>query len=472
MTRKTKIVATIGPSTEHVDMLVRLIRAGLNVARVNFSHGNHEEHGKKIRAIKEASNREGKPIAILQDLAGPKIRIGDFETQTVELKKGDLVVLTTKKITCTPSRLHVNYPKFAAEVSSGQIVFLDDGKLRLVIKSVKGSEVRCSVSVGGTIRSRRGVSVPEARFTIKALTEKDKKDALFCTKEGVDFVALSFVQDANDVNDLRRLLTRAGSKARIIAKIETRSAVANIESIIKEADGIMVARGDLAVEISPEEVPIAQKQIINLCNKAGKPVITATQMLESMIRSATPTRAEVSDIANAVLDGTDAIMLSEETALGPYPVEAIEVMNRVALRVEGDFLHKKLLKGKHRTDGIHDITDSITAGAIDAAESMQARFIVALTMSGFSARMLSRHKAPQEIIAMTPSEGVCRQLALSFACRPVHITPPKTFDGVIKMVRSYLLTHKLGKKGEKVIVASGIPFGHSIETNALLIEEL
>jgi pyruvate kinase len=288
----------------------------------------------------------------------------------------------------------------------------------------------------------------------------------------VDFVALSFVRDASDIDDLRKLLESKGSHASIVAKIETKQALDHLEEIISKADAIMVARGDLAVEISAEEVPLAQKRIINLCNRAGKPVITATQMLESMIRASTPTRAEVSDIANAVLDGTDAIMLSEETALGSFPVEAVEVMARTARRVENDYLHIKLLRGKHRTDGIHDITDSITASAIETANAIKSRYIIALTMRGFTARMLCRHKPSQEILAFCPDARVCRKLSISFGCRPVLIKHITRISVVQELAQKILVKSKLAKKGERIVVVSGLPVGESIETNTLMVEEL
>ncbi len=324
--RKTKIVATLGLASSTQKEIEGLIKAGMNVSRLNFSHGSHDDHEKLFDAVRAASKKLKTPVAILQDLSGPKIRIGDFDTEKVKLKKGETIILTTEKIIGNVEKVSVSYSRLPKEVKVGGHVLLDDGKVRLLVSKIHGEEIHCKILAGGEIRGRRGVNVPGANLSISSLTEKDKKDLVFGLKKGVDFMALSFVRSPSDVRELRKLI--GNHNVGIISKIETQEAVEAIDEILKESDGIMVARGDLAVEIPAEEVPVAQKMIIKKCNEAGKPVITATQMLESMITTPVPTRAEVNDVASAVILGADTVMLSDETAMGKYPVEAVEMMER------------------------------------------------------------------------------------------------------------------------------------------------
>src|SRR3989344_9326302 len=333
--KKTKIVCTIGPATETMERLGELVESGMNVLRLNFSHGDFAEHQKRVDNIREIMKKTGRPIAILQDLCGPKIRIGTFKDDaTIVLKAGQTFTLTTDVFEGTSEKVSVNYPLLAKEVKVGGAILIQDGRKRLEVVEIKGNDIICKVIVGGELKGKKGMNVPGANLSISALTDKDKKDVEFGIANAVDFVALSFVRRPSDITDLRAILDKAGSRAQIIAKIETPEALECIDEIIMAADGLMIARGDLAIEIPAEEVPLAQKILIHKCNSVGKPVITATQMLESMIKSPVPTRAEVSDIANAIIDGTDAIMLSEETTLGDYPVEAVKMMTKVAARVE------------------------------------------------------------------------------------------------------------------------------------------
>ena len=334
MNKKTKIVCTIGPKTESAEMLEKLLNAGMNIQRLNFSHGDFAEHQNKFDNLQIATKNTGIQCLVMQDLSGPKFRIGDFYTEKVELKAGEEITLTTEKIVGDEKRVSVNYPTLHQEILPGNIIMVDDGKKKFEVLEVSGTEIRCKIITGGITKGRRGLNLPGAPLKISALTEKDKKDLEFGLKNNVDIVAFSFVRHPSDVVELRNILNENGSKAKIMAKIETIEAVENFDEILKLVDMVMVARGDMAVEVGYEKVPLIQKQIIKKCNEAGKFVVTATQMLESMIHSPVPTRAEVSDIANAIMDGTDAIMLSEETTLGEYPVECVEMMSKIALEIE------------------------------------------------------------------------------------------------------------------------------------------
>jgi len=469
--KKTKIVATIGPVTESEEVLTKLIEAGLNVMRLNFSHGDHAEHQKRVENLRKAMTKTGKTVAILQDLSGPKIRIGEFSTERVQLKEGSTFTLTTEKIIGDETKAFVNYPLLPKEVEVGGFILLDDGKKKLEIIAIKGNEVKCKVIVGGDTKGRRGVNLPGAHLSISSITEKDRVDLEFGIKNKVDYVALSFVRKPADIAELREMLNKAKSQASIIAKIETPEAVENIDEIINLADGIMVARGDLAIEVPAETVPMIQKMIIEKCNMAGKPVITATQMLESMIKAPVPTRAEVSDIANAILDGTDGIMLSEETTLGSFPVEAVSVMARVALEIEKNYPEREISNDCYAE--VTDVADSITGSVVKTAHDIEAKIIVALTESGFTAKMISRFKPEPLVLALSPNEKTCQKLALSWGCQPVLIERYKTIDDVFKMVRQYVVKNKLAVKGDKVVIAAGAPFNKKgVKTNTILVEEI
>lgn len=471
-TKRTKIVATIGPATESEEQLTRLVKAGLNVMRLNFSHGDFAEHQGKVDNFKKVSKKLGVPLAILQDLGGPKIRIGEFYTERIQLKKGSVFTLTTKKCVGDEHKAYVNYAKLPKEVSKGSRILLDDGKKELRVERLKGTEIICKVIVGGETKGRRGVNVPGANLSISSLTPKDKKDLEFGIKNDVDFIALSFVRRASDVVELKRLLKKRGSRAMVISKIETQEAVDAIDEIIEMSDGIMVARGDLAIEIPAEEVPLTQKMIIEKCNYYGKPVITATQMLESMIHSPVPTRAEVSDVANAILDGTDAIMLSEETTLGDYPVEAVQVMTKVAREIEQVNPERTVANGGN--DGSVEIPDSITASAVNTAHEIGAKVIIALSNSGFTARMIARFKPEPPVVAISAKEKTVNQLALSYGCIPEYAKQFKDLKDAFKAVREHCKKHKLAKKGDKVVIVSSAPFNtrESGRTNMLLVETI
>ena len=470
MIKKTKIVATIGPATSSEEMLSKLLKAGMNVVRLNFSHGDFKEHQEKVDNFRKSMKATGMTGAIMQDLSGPKIRLGEFYQEKVELKKGDNITITTEKIIGDEKKVSINYPLFPKEVKKGDNIMVDDGKKKFEVVSIKGNEVLCKIIVGGTTKGRRGVNLPDSEISISCLTEKDIKDIDFGIKNKVDFFAFSFIRKPEDVTELRNILNKRKSKAQIIAKIETPQAVKNIDRILELCDGLMVARGDLATEVLAEQVPMIQKMIIQKCNDAGKFVITATQMLESMIKSPVPTRAEVSDIANAILDGTDAVMLSEETTLGEFPVEAVSMMSRVAYEIEHNYPKRKVVHIKKQEDS-REITDSITEAVVRTADDVEAKVIVAFTETGFTARMVSRYKPTQMILALTPNEITAHQLCLSFGCVSKQVPYFKTFEEVSKYVKGYCIKEKIAKKGDRIIITGSMPFGkESGSTNMVMVE--
>ncbi len=467
--KKTKVVCTIGPATESLEKLMALAHAGMNVMRLNFSHGDFAEHQNRVNNLRKVMEKTGKDIGIMQDLGGPKIRIGEFENGVITLKEGQTFTLTTDKIMGNEKKVFVNYPLLPKEVKVGGYVLLHDGKKKLQITDIKGNDVITKVIVGGEIKNKRGVNLPGAYLSMSSITEKDKADLAFGLKNKVDFIALSFVRRPSDISELKDILKQEKSKAWIIAKIETPEALENIDEIINLADGIMVARGDLAIEIPAEEVPLVQKMLIQKCNALGKPVITATQMLESMIKSPVPTRAEVSDIANAIIDGTDAIMLSEETTLGDFPVEAVEMMTRISLRVEKDVYTTDTIAEYEDSHGITDVTSQ---SAVLASHEVEARFIVALTESGRTARMLARYRPAERVIAMTLTKATAQKLSLSFGCYPIVVEKFNTVPEIMTTVRKVALKEKIAVKGDKVVIVGGMPFGKIQETNMMLIETI
>lgn len=467
--KKTKIVCTIGPATSSIEKLEALVEAGMNVMRLNFSHGDFLEHQERVDNLEKVTKKTHKTVAILQDLGGPKIRIGEFADGTVNLKEGQTFTLTTDDVKGDENIVHVNYSLLPKEVKVEGYILLNDGKKKLQITDIKGNNVITKVIVGGELKSKSGVNLPGAYLSMSSITDKDKSDLEFGIKNKVDFIALSFVKRPSDITELREILTREKSKAGIIAKIETPEALENIDEIINLSDGLMIARGDLAIEIPAEEVPLVQKMLIQRCNALGKPVITATQMLESMIKNPVPTRAEVSDIANAIIDGTDAIMLSEETTLGDYPVEAVEMMTRISLRVEKDVYTTDTIA---EYEDSHGITDVVSQSAVLAAHEVEARFLVALTESGRTARMLARYRPAERVIAMTSNESTAKKLSLSFDCYPIVVDNFTTIDEIMTMIKKVAVNNEIAEKGDKVVIVAGMPFGKIKETNMMLIETL
>ena len=467
--KKTKIVATIGPISENPVMLSKMIKAGVNVARLNFSHGDHNEHAKRIAFIKEAVKKAGQDIAILQDLGGVKIRIGDFAVGRIVLKKGQKFTMTTRRVLGNSEKVYVNYKKLPQEVKKGQDILLDDGTKKLVVTKITPIEIETKVVVGGMIRSRRGVNVPGARLSCDALTAKDKKDVNFGIENDVDFMALSFVRSAKDVVSLKNILKRKKSTIKVIAKIETPEAIEDIDEIISVADGIMVARGDLAIEVPAADVPHLQKMIVKKCNVVGKPVIVATQMLESMISTPVPTRAEVTDVANAIFDGADAVMLSAESAVGDYPVETIKMMSDVAIRTEQELTCRMI---KDNEEHMSRTVNAVSHSAIQIAHDVNAVAIVALTESGFSARKIARYRPTRPVIALTPHRHTYRHLQLTFGVRPHVVEHFGTVVQTISQTKRFIQKNKYAKKNEKMVFVAGLPFGKEGTTNMVIVEKI
>lgn len=467
--KKTKIVATIGPVSENPVMLSKMIRSGVNVARLNFSHGDHAEHGQRITFIREAVKKTGQDIAILQDLGGVKIRIGDFAVGRIVLKRGQKFTMTTKKTLGNSEQVHVNYRKLPQEVNKGQEILLDDGTKKLIVTKTTDTTIETKVVVGGMIRSRRGVNVPGARLSCSALTTKDKKDVEFGIKNDVDFMALSFVRNAKDVTYLKNILKRKKTTIKVIAKIETPEAIEDIDAIISVADGIMVARGDLAIEVPAADVPHLQKMIVQKCNVVGKPVIVATQMLESMISTPVPTRAEVTDVANAILDGADAVMLSGESAIGDYPVETVNMMTDIAVRTEQEMTCRMI---KDNEDHMSRIVNAVSHSAIQIAHDTHAVAIVALTESGFSARKIARYRPIRTVVALTPHPHTYRHLQLTFGVRPHIVDSFSTVVETIAQTKKFVQKNRYAKKNDKIVFVAGLPFGERGTTNIVIVEKI
>lgn len=468
---KTKIVATLGPNSSEVSVIEKMLREGLNVARVNMSHGDHSSHAQNIKNARTASQNTKIPIAILQDLSGPKIRIGDFETDTVTLIPGKKLTLTTEKCLGTVSRVSINYPKLPEEVTSGMSIFLNDGKQKLTVDSVQGIEIHTTVVHGGTIRGRRGVNIPDANLSIASLTPKDKKDLIFGLTQNPDFVTLSFVRTVSDIHLLRKLISKGTSRAvSIVAKIETKTAIQNLDEIIEAADAIMVARGDLAIEIPTEKVPLLQKKIIRAANIAGKPVITATQMLDSMRTEVTPTRAEVSDIANAILDGTDAVMLSDETAVGAHPDKPIEVMSRVAREVESDEFY--IERSAQWNFSAQNACEAVARSINKTAKATKSKAIVAFSQSGYTGRMIARYKPQTPVLVLTPDSDAFNKMLLTYGCEPILIPKVKRLEDAQKVARKILQERGLAKKADPFVLCAGITFGIAGSTNMMMVENI
>jgi len=466
---KIKIVGTLGPNSADQKMIEKMLQQGLSVARINMSHGDHNIHAGVIKNARAAAKKTKLPIAILQDLSGPKIRIGDFETEDVTLEPGKKLVLTTDNLPAgTVERVSVNYPKLPKEVKTGMHIYLNDGKQRLLVEKITDTDIHTVIEIGGTIKGRRGVNIPDADLSISSLTAKDKKDLKWGLEQGFDFVTLSFVRNAKDIHDLRKLIPKE-KKISIVAKIETKFAIENLEEIVDAADVIMVARGDLAIEMPLEKVPFLQKRIISTANRKGKPVITATQMLDSMKVSTVPTRAEVADIANAILDGTDAIMLSDETTIGNHPDRAIEVMAQVAREVENDpmFVEYQRDWNFHADSVYTGVSRSVARNVIPS----KAKAIVALSESGNTGRSVARYRPQVPIIVLTPHQSTFGQMLVVYGCEPILIKGLKNLAEAEKAAKKELAARGLGK-GDTFILTAGVPFGSSGSTNMMIIETM
>ncbi len=448
-------------------MIKKLILAGMDAARLNFSHGTHESHLALLTKLKHVRDDMGAAVATILDTKGPEIRVKKFEAGTVELHTGDSFILTTDEVPGTAERVSVTYDKLHEELSPGNRVLIDDGLVELVVREIRGHDVVCEVENGGALSSNKSINVPDVSIHLPFLTEKDKSDLRFAVEQEFDFVAASFVRTAQDVRDIRAWLDQCGGKdIRIISKIENREGVDNLQEIIAASDGLMVARGDLGVEIPAQEVPILQKRMISACIRQGRPVITATQMLDSMIRNPRPTRAEVSDVANAVFDGTSCVMLSGETAGGKYPLEAVETMAKTVVAAEGATNYwNRFTKAGFTGSGV--ITDAITHACCQTAMDLGAHAILTATQSGYSARNISRFRPACPIYAMTPTERVRRQLAISWGVQPFLVGQVDSTDRLFSMCVQCARKEGVVEPGQTVVITAGIPIGVGGSTNLL-----
>lgn len=466
--RRTKIVCTLGPAVDGPGQLTMLAESGMDVARLNFSHGTYDEHGARLQAVRQAAQEVGKAVAVLQDLCGPKIRIGTVGTGT-RLRKDARFVLSLDPVPGNEEMVHLPIPQLFAAVRAGDRLLLDDGLLELVITDKTATELVTTVITGGQLGSKKGISAPGVNLDIAAVTDKDIADVKFGLAQGVDYVALSFVKDAEDVHFLRRVMRDAGRIVPIIVKIEKGDAVENLLEILDAADGAMVARGDLGVEMPVEQIASVQKRIIRECNRRGKPVITATQMLDSMIRNPRPTRAEVTDIANAVLDGTDGVMLSGETAVGAYPFEAVQMMAKVAECAEADMSFEGTFYEKARQSGHHSITDAIGEAVAQIAHDQKAKAIVCSTATGGAARAVSKFKPQIPILAATASPGTFQAMALLWGVRPMLVPPPTDTDDMIAHAVEAALDARLVGDGDVLVITAGTPIGVPGSTNLIKV---
>ena len=467
--RKTKIVCTIGPASESEEMLEKLMNAGMNVARLNFSHGSHEEHKARIDSIRKVSKKLGKTIGILLDTKGPEIRTHDMKDGLIVLEKGKEVIVSMSQVEGTPEKFSVTYEDLINDVQIGSYILLDDGLVELQVKDIdkdKG-EVKCDILNTGELKNKKGVNLPGVKVNLPGITDKDAADIKFGIKEDIDYIAASFVRRPSDVLDIREILEQENNdNITIFTKIENQEGIDNIEEILEVSDGLMVARGDMGVEIPPESVPIVQKDLIRKCNKLGKPVITATQMLDSMQRNPRATRAEASDVANAIYDGTDAVMLSGETAAGQYPEEAVKTMRNIAISAEAAQDYKKLLSDRTKLVET-SLVNAIGVSVAHTALNLNVKAIVAATESGSTAITISKYRPHSDIIAVTPSEHTARQLALVWGAYPVVKKGRKTTDDLLNnAVATAVATEKVGN-GDLIIITAGVPTGEKGTTNMM-----
>lgn len=466
--RKTKIICTIGPASEEVSIIKELLAGGMNVARLNFSHGTHEEHKRRIDNIRQASRETGIPVAIMLDTKGPEIRMGRFQGGSVVLKEGDTFIITTEDVLGTKEKVSASYKKLPDDVQVGKQVLVDDGLISLRVEKIAGTDIVCRVENGGEVSDRKKINVPGVNINLPGLTQKDLEDIDLAIREKLDFIAASFIRSAADVLAIRKILEYRNSDIDIIAKIENHQGVTNLDEIINVSDGIMVARGDLGVEIPAEEVPIVQKTLIDRCNIAGKPVITATQMLDSMIRNPRPTRAEASDVANAIYDGSDAIMLSGETASGRYPQLAVQTMARIAARIE-DSLNWLELSRKRALSVGKSATEAIGHATCTTAQSLEAAAIITATKSGSTARTVSKYRPHAPIIAVTPSQAVHHKLLLVWGVYPLLAPESESTDTLIATAVATALEAGYIKNGNLVVITAGVPVGIPGSTNLIKV---
>jgi pyruvate kinase len=465
---RTKIVATIGPASDSPEMIRKMLLAGMSVARLNFSHGNYDDHAARIQRLRAASEELDLPLMLLQDLQGPKIRVGDLPKEGMRLEEGaSLTLVPITDYNGQPNTVGIDYPYVAEEAEPGTQVLLDDGLLELRVESVTGNAVQCTVVTGGTLKSHKGVNFPTLNLRLPSMTEKDRRDLAFGIEQGVDLISLSFVRKPGDVQELKALLREQNATIPVLAKLEKPHAIANLEAIVDECDAIMVARGDLGVEMSPEKVPLIQKQIIELCNQKGIPVITATQMLDSMIHNPRPTRAEASDVANAIMDGTDAVMLSGESAVGDYPIEAVTMLARIATEVEPKV---KFINYPARQK---DDADALTEALHAIDDTLDLHCIVALTETGYTATLVSAERPKAPVVAYTPDVRIYHRLSLNWGVRPVLAKFSKhTIEELLPELEADLLRRNFASPGDKILVMGGLPMGESGSTNFLKLHTI
>jgi pyruvate kinase len=468
--KKTKIVCTMGPASTDPDVLLALINAGMDVARINFSHGTYDDHKRTIELVRRMAEKSGKAIGVLADIQGPKIRLGNLD-QPILLNEGEEVHLTVGSHMDKPGYIPVEYPYLLEDIPEGNYVYLFDGLIRLQVEKVESDSLLCKVLCGGELLSRKGVTLPGVSVRLPAITPKDEEDIKFALEQSVDFLALSFVRRPEHILEVRQLLGEAGSDRMIIAKIENEEGFKNRFEILEAADGIMVARGDLGIEVPPEEVPLIQQSLIRAANRSGKPVITATEMLESMIRNPRPTRAEVTDVAHAIYDGTDAIMLSAETAMGKYPVPAVEIMSRVAKRIESSLNYEEILS-KKRIGSFRTVSDAISHATCQTALDLKAAAILTATQSGSTARMVSKYRPQAPIIASTPSWRVMRQLTLSWGVTPMHVPQSANTDELFDVSVESAAKAGYANPGDLVVITAGVRTGVPGSTNILQVQRV
>ncbi|UCG82636.1 MAG: pyruvate kinase [Dehalococcoidia bacterium] len=469
--RKTKIVCTLGPATESAQMIERLIRAGMNVARINMSHGDDAQHVAMILAVRETAKKLEAPVAILLDLPGPRYRTGEISDGQVILRKGSQLVLTSRSVPGDRKEVSVNMPELMRDVSAGDAILLDDGAIRLVVKSTADMDVICRVTQGGILRPRRGIAIPGVKMSAPYVSDVMQRQLKLAASYQVEYIALSYVSRAGDISQVRSVLEEARAAPMIIAKIERREAVRKFDSILKVSDGIMVARGDLGVDITLEKVPVVQKQSIRKCNRWGKPVITATQMLESMIKAPSPTRAEVADVANAIWDGTDAVMLSAETAVGSYPAEAVAMIRRIARETEAALPYERRLANRGSDLEPHT-NDAIAYDACRTAQQLDVHSIVAFTESGSTAWRVCKYRPRVPILALTPNDTVQRKLMLGWGIYPCLMPSAASVDDLFAMGSNLARDVGAAKEGDLVVIVGGVPIGVPGTTNLLKVERV
>lgn len=466
--RKTKIIATIGPASEKIETIIKMMEAGMNVARLNFSHGIHDEHRRRIENLRMAARQAGGLLAIMLDTRGPEIRTGRLKSSPVKLESGQRFVLTGRDVEGSREEVQVSYAQLPAEVQAGTTILLSDGLISLTVEETTATDIVCRVMNGGELGERKGINVPGVRINMPFMSDKDRDDILFGIEMEVDFIAASFVRSADDVLEIRRILEQQGADIDIIAKIESQEGVNNLETIIQVADGIMVARGDLGVEIPAEEVPLVQKTLVERCTSAGKTVIIATQMLDSMIVNPRPTRAEVSDVANAIFDGADAIMLSGETAAGKYPVEVVETMARIAQRAEDALPYADILRRKRTQENL-TVTDAISYATCATAANLGASAIITATRTGLTAKMVAKYRPQAVVVAATPDEKIQQKTALLWGVYPVLIDETSGTDALFEESIRRSLEEGYIESGDLVVLTAGIPTGRSGATNMMKV---